>query len=344
MKHIRLKNKIWMLRKNVAMAFCPAFVILFSFALMIAFISVMIVIMSFFKSGDLIYTICNNLILGASASFVVAIVLEIANNYRINRRKDLELSEFYGYLYSFLDDRIFEMGLGDYSSLKKYFTEPLENPVARPGETPKDDQLAPKDEIQVLWSHFPEFIKSCSDVFENKREYLSHRELNALSDIMYSYSSFIKRFLRTGIFAGLIESSQGQKDNYLLKQWIPSNMYPYISDEFKNALHDYEFDQALDKIMDIIFDSKELMRVAFDHFEVGEKYIIDEDEEASVKDQDEAEESADLGNASVISNALSRILGDIEILESEAEKMPSGFFVHYSKTELQKQKKKYGIN
>lgn len=80
-------------------------------------------------------------------------------------------------------------------------------------------------------------------------------------------------------------------------------------------MHDYEFKQALDKIMDIIFDSKDLMQVAFDDFEVGEKYIIDEDEEDSEKDSDKAEESINFDNESIISGALKRILEEIDIFK-----------------------------
>ena len=279
MKRIRVKLKIWMLWKNITIAFRPVYLIAFSFSLMIVFDAVMIAIMSFYSDADLIYKICSNLILGSTASFIVAIIIEMAHNYQINRRKDLELNEFYGSLYSFLSDRIFEMGLSDNSLLQHYSKEPLEDCVSRPGEIPKEGQMAPKDEIQVLWDHFSEIIKSCQDTYINKREYLSHMELNALMDILSFYSMYIKKYLRSGVLVGLIGSRQGQEDNYLLKQWIPSNMLPYLSKEFKDAMHDYEFKQALDKIMDIIFDSKDLMQVAFDDFEVGEKYIIDEDEE-----------------------------------------------------------------
>lgn len=343
MKRIRVKLKIWMLWKNITIAFRPVYLIAFSFSLMIVFDAVMIAIMSFYSDADLIYKICSNLILGSTASFIVAIIIEMAHNYQINRRKDLELNEFYGSLYSFLSDRIFEMGLSDNSLLQHYSKEPLEDCVARPGEIPKEGQMAPKDEIQVLWDHFSEIIKSCQDTYINKREYLSHIELNALMDILSFYSMYIKKYLRSGVLVGLIGSRQGQEDNYLLKQWIPSNILPYLSKEFKDAMHDYEFKQALDKIMDIIFDSKDLMQVAFDDFEVGEKYIIDEDEEDSEKDSDKAEESINFDNESIISGALKRILEEIDILESEAEKMPSGFFVHFEKNELKRQKKKYGI-
>ena len=95
--------------------------------------------------------------------------------------------------------------------------------------------------------------------------------------------------------------------------------------------------------MDIIFDSKDLMQVAFDDFEVGEKYINDKDEKGSEKDSDKAEENIDFDNESIISGTLKRILEDIDILESEAEKMPSGFLIHFEKNELKRQKKKYGI-
>lgn len=343
MKHIRAKLKVWMLWKNITIAFRPAYVIVFTFSLMVLFDAVMIAIMSFHTDADLIYKICSNLVLGATASFIVAIVIEMANNHRLNIRKDLELAEFYGRLYSLLSERLFEMGLSDISLLQKYSKEPIDDFVARPGETPKEGQIAPKDEIQILWEHFPEFIKTCQDTYINKREYLSHKELDALSDIMNSYSVHIKRHLRTGIFAGLIESRQGQKDNYLLKQWIPTNMFPYLSHEFKTALHDNEFYQSLDRIMDLIFESEDLMKVAFDDFEVGEKYIIDEDEEDSEKDSDQAKESIHFYNSTTVSVALKRILDDIDILESEAEKMPSGFPIYFEKTELKRQKKKYGI-
>ena len=120
-------------------------------------------------------------------------------------------------------------------------------------------------------------------------------------------------------------------------------MFPYLSHEFKTALHDNEFYQALDRIMDLIFESEDLMKVAFDDFEVGEKYIIDEDEEDSEKDSDQAKESIHFYNSTTVSVALKRILDDIDILESEAEKMPSGFPIYFEKKELKRQKKKYGI-
>ena len=65
MKHIRAKLKVWVLWKNITIAFRPAYVIVFSFSLMVLFDAVMIAIMSFHTDADLIYKICSNLVLGA---------------------------------------------------------------------------------------------------------------------------------------------------------------------------------------------------------------------------------------------------------------------------------------
>ncbi len=313
----KYRLRVWLVKKNIEMMFRPVFVIVFSLVFMIIFVAILSILICLQDRNSIAFSIYSNLLLGATASFVVAIILELANNYRYNRRKNMELDELYGTLALFLQYRINEMG-----SIDCYSARLTEN------DTILDE--TPKDEIQVLWAHLPELIKVFKKTYDSKKEFLSYKESEALRNIKLFNIDILKGFIRSEIFEELYAYNLGQSDNYIIKSWIPAQMLDSLSDEYKEALQKYEREQAADRIIDIIFNNDIAFKTVFKGLEVGEPFLKYIDEPSNKLEVSE--------DSVIVSECLKGILREIEVLELEAQKSPMGYFVYTKREILKKQK------
>lgn len=334
-KRKRLKFQLglhlWVVWKKLHYLFRPFFVVGFALAALVLILIGAAVFKGIFCLTETQNSIFLSVVTGVTASILVAVVIELANNYRNHCRKEQELAEYYGFLYSLETDKITEMGLSDLSLGEEVTGKCIERVIARPGTPVEEDQLEPLDELQVIWKHLPDLIKLLRHVYETKRSYLTHVELESIDIILNFRFQWIKDHLRTGIFAGVSGNLYNQPDYEFLKNQLPNNLLSEFSPEFKRTLTEVEFNRALDWTMDTIFEDKHAFETAFNDMPVGEQYILDEKDE----------KPGEINDSSLISRLLDDIRKEIEILEMEAMGMAlPGYMIFTARKELRKLKKR----
>lgn len=267
--------------------------------------------MFFIRSNTTMYDILFALVTGVTASFGVSICMEISNNYRQNKRRSLELEEYFGVFWDFETTKKIKMGDSEFIGRDKKV----------------HDELLVRDEVQATWEQLPKIMPVFTKTLNEKREFLEYKELNTLKSI-HSEFEMIQRILKTYLLPGMLDAKILDKDEEFSNSWIPKNLKDNLSEEYMKQLCNIEFDQAFQKVVDKIFANETILSVALENeIFIGEKYLKLQEEDIFVEHIEECdEEKLEAHERMVYSRLLSQccknILDEIEELEKIARKEP----------------------
>ena len=176
-------------------------------------------IMFYTVQNSILYDILFALITGATASFIVSIVIELSNNYKNNKLAWHELMEYY-------------FVVADYELMKKVLMrdtvdqreeqEMVEEPADREGIL-QDGIEHSADLIQATWKQLPKVMPVLKQTLEDKKQFLTDDEILALRSIVSSYQE-----IRTEIFhrlmSPLLYNALNHPDEAYLKGIYPQNI------------------------------------------------------------------------------------------------------------------------
>lgn len=159
MKRMRIKERFKTIGQFLSFALYPKITIIACFVITIILCVLLGFIMNCFDHDSTGYAVVFSFITGASASFIVAIVVELTNNYRHNKLAWYELQEYYSAVYDFELHKRFLMN-----------NTPVQrdDSFSNMGSDNKVDDLS-KDIVEVTWDQIPELIPVFKETLEKKK-------------------------------------------------------------------------------------------------------------------------------------------------------------------------------
>ena len=275
------------------------------------------------------YAVVFSFITGASASFIVAIVVELTNNYRHNKLAWYELQEYYSAVYDFELHKRFLMN-----------NTPVQrdDSFSNMGSDNKVDDLS-KDIVEVTWEQIPELIPVFKETLEKKKSYLADKEINELNDIVcFCYktihSVICSIYMKSPLYT-LINNSRN--DAFIDRPFEDINN---TTDWFCKRIYGNIDKKAIDRVVDEILSDNDLLSQFMKEYDISQRSIdnykdsVDTDEmdvqfEANSKKTIEGYE--DFSNANnqdipyesyIISCMCKDIAKSIDELEKEILKKP----------------------
>lgn len=252
MKHIDrtwhwLAFRLFNLWHTIGFLFKPFLTIGVCLVLTVLLNALLFLVMRWLPEESTLYSLIYALITGVTASFFVSVCIEFSHNYRSNRMRALELSEYFNAV------RDFERAMGH-----------LMNPDGG-GDEP------PMDVIQVVWHKLPELMPVIQKTYDEKKAWLSVKEAESMKLILLQYDD-IKLHLCIRLLGDL---SVPVRD--MVVDWLPKEFREQMSPEYILGLQEQERDDILRKIVDRIFDNDIMLEISMRNWiPVGDRYLDDE--------------------------------------------------------------------
>lgn len=213
--------------------------------------ALLFLVMQWLPEESTLYSLIYALITGVTASFFASICIEFSNNYRSNRMRALELSEYFGAVF-------------DYEISKDILMHPKDPEYSFPA----------MDELQVVWYHLPTLMPILQKTYEEKKEHLSLREAESLKLILMEYEYIKRDFLNELQLRLRCELSDVPVSS------LPDDLLEALPYEYTLDLRMQEWDRMLQEIVDRRFDSGNILKKeGIDWMPVSKKDLADEESE-----------------------------------------------------------------
>ena len=196
---IKLEYNLKNLIRSIGFLFRPVMPVAVSFAFLVISFALLIFILFNLDESTKAYQVLLAILTGVTASLLIAIMMELYNNYRFNVRRQRELREFFRVVasYKISTDSIMKTNI-------KY--------ASRLGS----------GRAYAVFCHLNKIIPSLREAL-NSREYLYKMEIDEIDDILYDYDYHLVKIIYMdlfGVFLNLIvdegengdEPKEEQKD------------------------------------------------------------------------------------------------------------------------------------
>lgn len=231
----RIKNwlafRLFNLWHTIGFLFKPFLTIGVCLILTVLLNALLFLVMRWLPEESTLYSLIYALITGVTASFFASICIEFSNNYRSNRMRALELSEYFGAIFHYEISR-----------------DNLMNP--------KDPEhsFPAMDELQVVWYYLPKLMPILQKTYEEKKEHLSFREAESLKLILMEYG-YIKRD-----FLNELQSHLHCELSDVPVSSFPEDLLEALPYEYALDLRMQEWDRKLREIVYRRFDSGNILK------------------------------------------------------------------------------------
>ncbi len=239
-----------------AFAFYPKTTLIVSTIISVIAITLLSWIMSVSEEDSSLYNIAFALITGAVASFFVAIIVELSNNYRHNKLAWYELQDYYQCI---TDYENMKQALMQPFSLQKAeenarynFTEEEGNTVV----TSRDDEYKPKDIVEATWTQLPNIIPIFIDTLKYKKAFLSDKEIEELKHIIILHNQIKEEIHTILLMSPMIHNATNHPDESYLEGMYPKNILSDMPEWIKKHLASRESQNAMERLAhDIVSDT-----------------------------------------------------------------------------------------
>lgn len=275
------------------------------------------------------------LITGITASVIVAVIIEMANNYQRNNKRCLLLSRFFSTLLHYSSDLAIFTGHFDSNKSHTDFTTWIhKNLVAQGKESEEEAQVAieraaaafknddEKDEdwkrshdrVRCVFSLLPDIIPQIDEAYHNYYDVFKMKELQSMETIIGKYEH-IKQIIRMDIMGqSTIKYGLDPKDPGQLVTWLPKRVKRDLEKATLLTLAQAEREEEWEKITEVIVSAGTIGLSSLG-IELGEELIEDE------SDDECFEKAKDVSAGSIISEMVSDIDHELlnlqEIIKSE---------------------------
>ena len=239
-----------------AFAFYPKTTLIVSTIISVIAITLLSWIMSVSEEDSSLYNIAFALITGAVASFFVAIIVELSNNYRHNKLAWYELQNYYQCI---TDYENMKQALMQPFSLQKAeenarynFTEEKGNAVV----TSRDNEYKPKDIVEATWTQLPNIIPIFIDTLKYKKAFLSDKEIEELKHIIILHNEIKEEIHTILLMSPMIHDATNHPDESYLEGMYPKNILSDMPKWIKENLASRESQNAMERLAhDIVSDT-----------------------------------------------------------------------------------------
>ena len=239
-----------------AFAFYPKTTLIVSTIISVIAITLLSWIMSVSEEDSSLYNIAFALITGAVASFFVAIIVELSNNYRHNKLAWYELQDYYQCI---TDYENMKQALMQRFSLQKTeenarynYTEEKGNAVV----TSRDNEYKPKDIVEATWTQLPNIIPIFIDTLKYKKAFLSDKEIEELKHIIILHNEIKEEIHTILLMSPMIHDATNHPDESYLEGMYPKNILSDMPKWIKENLASRESQNAMERLAhDIVSDT-----------------------------------------------------------------------------------------
>lgn len=216
----------------IAFAFYPATSLLLITGLLVVLVTVIGIVMAQVIQGTVTYDILLALITGVVASGIVSFTIELSNNYKSNKLAWYELHDFCSTIM-------------DFDQMKHVLLNNASN-----GDTDKTES---KDLIQITWQQLPKIMPILKETFDNRKAFLSNKEIDTLQDIMLCYNQIYGE-VQQRLNTSLLHNVMNHPDEGFLSCIYPKNILDDMPDWIKRSIAKKESNTAIDRLTDSVMN------------------------------------------------------------------------------------------
>ena len=237
----KIKNIIYLLR----LALYPTTTILCCLLTAVIFNVIFACFMCRLEFGSNLYNVFFALVTGATASFIVSIIVELSNNYKSNRLACYELDEYYHTIINF------ERSKNVANKFKSDFEE---------------DKI--QDIVQLVWRELPKMSSVLFSTLENKKAFLSDDEIKVLLNIKSEYDG-IKSEVCDLIKLPHLYNTMNHPDEDYLSNKYPKNILKDTPEWLVKYLATKESEEAVKNLTDIVISDDFLLKQLMSDYNIS---------------------------------------------------------------------------
>lgn len=286
---MRLRYRIKEAFQFLSFAFYPKTTLIACFIFSLIVIAALVFAMLTIPQDSNWYNIIFALTTGAVGSSIVSFVIELSSNYRHNKLAWYELQDYYSAIEKFESTKQIKM---QNTSFQRAQIKAREEFRAAGGVEEFYDE-EPKDIIQITWEELPKFISVLRTAINDKKEFLSDKEIKGIKAILAAYKQ-IKFGVRNYILLSpMTYDALNHPDEEYLRNLHPSDVLNNMPDSMRDYLASTESQKACEQYAEIILSDSFLLSQVMKEYDVSQNgldsYQSEIEEEEDLKELDESE-------------------------------------------------------
>lgn len=286
---MRLRYRIKEAFQFLSFAFYPKTTLIACFVFSLIFIAALVFAMLTIPQDSNWYNVIFALTTGAVGSSIVSFVIELTSNYRHNKLAWYELQDYYSAIEEFEITKQVKM---QNTSFQRAEIKAREEFRAAGGVDEFYDE-EPKDIIQITWEELPKLIPILRNAINDKKEFLSDREIKGIKAILADYEQ-IKFGVRNYILLSpMTYDALNHPDEDYLKNLYPSDVLKNMPDWMKKYLASKESQKACELYAETILSDSFLLSQVLKDYDVSQNgldsYQSEIDEEEELNELNESE-------------------------------------------------------
>ncbi|SFB66360.1 hypothetical protein [Ruminococcus albus] len=249
-------------KKFISFAFYPKITIIVCLIITALSNLVLGLIMHTIKEHSTVYNILYAILTGTTASFIVAIFVELTNNYRHNKLAWQELQAYYSVVTDYELHK--QVAMGNTPAQRATLLAEIGAGLLNKDET--------KDYIEATWEQLPTIIPVLKDTLNNKKPYLTDKEIVELNNIVnLCYKQIWDRVYSLLIMSPINHNVMNHPDEDILN--YPKNILDDMPDWLRKQLAGNANQQAMNKLVDEILSDSFLMSQFMVGYDISKKGI-----------------------------------------------------------------------
>lgn len=234
------------------------------------------------------YNIVFALTTGAVGSFFVSFVVELASNYKHNKRAWHELQEYYSAVMDYESHKQVMMQLTPHQRAEKKAYEEF---MAAGGVVEIDE---PKDIIQIIWKKLPDIISVFRRTLNDKKEFLSDVEINELKNILSDYKQIQFVIWERILMSPMVYDALNHPDEDSLKSVYPSDVIKNMPEWIREYLSSKESQKACELYAEAILSDAFLLSRFMENYDISQNGLDSYQDEIDRLEEEEERELEDI--------------------------------------------------
>lgn len=287
------------------------------------------------------------MVTGVTASVLVAVIVEMANNYQRNDKRWLRLSQLFSALTHYTQDVEIRTGALDVNKAHLDFMVRIHTSLAKDGaESAEDAAQALKeaaeafcddedherdhDRIRCVFSLLPGILPQIEDAYQNYSDGFKRAELESMRMVLDNWDE-IKQLVEMALWdQSTLQFGKDPKNPGDLVTWLPPRIKRDLDRVILLELAMDAWESGRRRIASILVNEASSGLSALG-IELGEEYLLDEEDVGAECEEGDSQNSNDYGK--LISRSVSEIDHEIRCLQKIIKSEP-GFrtiFTYFQK-------------
>lgn len=286
---MRLRYRIKEALQFLSFAFYPKTTLIACFIFSLIVIAALVFAMLTIPQDSNWYNVIFALTTGAVGSSIVSFVIELTSNYRHNKLAWYELQDYYSAITEFETHK--QIKMHNTSFQRAEIKARAEFQAA--GGVEEIDGDEPKDIIHITWEELPKLIPVLKSTIDDKKEFLSDKEINGIKAILADYEQIKFGVLNYILLSPMTYDALNHPDEEYLRNLYPSDVLNNMPDWMRKHLASTESQKACELYAETILSDSFLLSQVLKDYDVSQNgldsYQSEVDEEEELKELEESE-------------------------------------------------------